>query len=116
MATCRDCETALVAPKDWRRMTLAQRAESRAAGRHRSGGWGCCEPCYNRRRRLRQRPDDVERKQVPAVAVLEDWRMLADRELSRAENVRRLAPRMGMTEAALAKALERAVRRGELAA
>lgn len=77
------------------------------------GGHGRCGVCHGRMRRngtyeIQLGPG----RPVPHVA--EDWAELVDRTRSQAENVRALAPRFGMTEAALERAVLRAKRRGLL--
>lgn len=115
MRTCTECGATMVPKRRWNAMRPTERACLRAAGHQRTGGRGKCDRCYSRCRYRDAREGQVL-KIVPRRDVLEDWQQLADRSLSRAQNIRQLAPRMGMSEAALEKALDRAVRDGELAA
>lgn len=67
---------------------------------------GLCGACYTRWR-LRGTPERARGARVPSQIVAEEWSVLADPALSIAENVRRLAPRLGMSEAALEQAVTR---------
>ncbi len=112
----RDCETCgveMVSDKLWARMTTEQRDEARRRNMLRSGVGPACRRCYMAERRTGTWVVTPPRG-VPADMVVEDWNLLVDRTLSQASNVRRIAPRIGMSEAALEKAILRAKRRGLL--
>lgn len=94
-------------PKDrWRAKSRTERKALQARGVTARGGRGLCDSCY---RYAWERGElvDHERKLRPWSEVREDWEALADRSLSRNENARRLAPRLGMTYDALDRALSR---------
>lgn len=93
---CLDCGRAM---RTWR---------SKPDGRRRSVGRGLCETCHQRHRN-HGTLSDFERRTRPADEVLEDWDFLRHQGYS----IRDAAERMGMTHAALDKALYRAARRGD---
>lgn len=74
---------------------------------------GLCVTCLRRAQKAGT-IIDFERVTMPRETVLEEWARLADRRVSKAENVRRLAPRLGMTPAALDRAVNRATKAGLL--
>ena len=75
-------------------------------GRHQ--GRGLCNPCYKTLHRDGGL-EDYPRMFHAADEVLDDWVFLRDQGYT----IRNAAPRMGMTFAALEKALERAKKRGD---
>lgn len=71
---------------------------------------GLCDRCYTRWRRYGDPlapPQGWQRPIVPPEIVAEEWSALADPALSISENVRRLAPRLGMSVAGLERAVFR---------
>lgn len=110
---CATCGVEMVTDKLWTRMTPAQRDEARARNMLRSGIGPACIRCEGVQRRAANRAANPPAV-VPAEAVVEDWLLLRDRERSQAANIRLIAPRVGMTEVALEKAILRAKRRGLL--
>lgn len=106
---CVECDTEMVARRAYDRLSVEERARLRVQGRHVHRGFSLCTRCYGRSRwrdgvRRNNRRDDV----------LADWRLLADASKSQYRNVVELAPRIGMSPAALEKALCRAKRDGVL--
>lgn len=97
---CADCDLRTIPYSRWAALTRAERAEARKAGYQRHGGRGLCNTCYERHR-LAGTTIDYERVTVPREVVEDEWRALADAHRSRAENARLIAPRIGMTVAAL---------------
>ena len=81
---------------------------SKPDGRPRFIGRGLCEACHQRHRK-RGTLSDFERRTRPADEVLEDWDFLRRQGYS----IRDAAERMGMTHAALDRALCRAANRGD---
>lgn len=69
---------------------------------------GLCNACFCAEHKAGTL-DDWETDLCPAHLVLDDWAILRDQ----GHTVRDAAPRLGMTAAALDKALERAKRRGD---
>lgn len=102
---CNDCSRKLHTRRAWRVIPLAERRTMRA-GHAMVQGRGLCVGCYVRAQR-NGTIIDQETTGKPWAQVLEDWHRLADRSLTRMENVRRIAPRVGMTVDALERAVTR---------
>lgn len=102
------CGRELVPSREWSKVT--DRDRTRYA---RNQARGLCGMCH-KAARLDGTLIDYERRNTPADQVVEEWTENLDRSVSIAENVRRLAPRMGMSEHALYQAVFRARRRGLL--
>ena len=102
---CNDCSRTMHHRDVWRALPIAERRV--LSSEHTMfAGRGLCHGCYSRAQRNGTIVDH-ELAARPWAHVLEDWRRLADRNLSRLANVQRIAPRIGMT----VEALERAVTR-----
>jgi hypothetical protein len=97
------CGARLVTHHRWLNLEPAVRAELRAAGYHAKDREGECHRCAQRRR---YRPS--ERSGYTRDEVLSEWGQHVDRRESKRRNIDALAPRMGMTPAALERALLRA--------
>jgi hypothetical protein len=117
-AACLDCGRTLVTSGVWARASRDLRAAWVADGRSQHRGRGMCARCRERRRvagTLDERPPVARRARRRMV--LEEWEHLggdSNAWPSRAAAVRALAPRLGMSGAALYRALNRAgvTRRG----
>lgn len=105
-SNCRRCSIELVPDPAWRRMTLDQRAAAKAAGIAKHNGRGLCRACYEW---VKAHADliDYEPNQVPAAVVAEEWEHLRNPRGSRMQQIREVAPRMGMSVPALHAALLR---------
>lgn len=102
------CERRLVPDNRWHGLTNAERKAYRDRGVYPHASRGLCAS-HARQAREDGTVLDYERRDVPADMVVEEWqRADLDPTLSKAARIRLMAPRLGMTEAALGKALERA--------
>lgn len=110
MNPCTRCRIPMMTEHAWEKLTLEERAQRRADGVNCHRGLGLCVPCYMRRR---VRPVRTTR---PVATVAEDWTELANPHRTQKDNVRHLAPRLGMTETALERAVLRAKKLGLVAA
>lgn len=108
------CGAKLIRWGVWAAMTRDERLEARADGHERAYGDICARCEHNRRRG--GKVGVPRRVHTPIEDVAEDWAMLRNRELSQAANIRRIAPRMGMSERALEAAILRAKKIGLIAA
>jgi hypothetical protein len=106
MGRCKDCPRHLVATVKWRALTATVRQQLRDTGHRRHAARGLCDSCY-RKRIGRGTLIDVERNTVPRDMVRDEWERSYNPEVSINENVRRLAPRMGMSFDALDMAVRR---------
>lgn len=106
------CGARMIPANRWRRMPLAQRRHARTLGLNYHAGRGLCCACFERVRGLDDRP---ERLTYARAELLAEWDLLYDRSRSRAANCRLIAPRLGMTYAALEKAITRASVQGAIA-
>jgi len=103
------CDLILVSEAPWRATPVADRVVLRAAGYARHSGRGLCTNHYWQAARagtLDQYPGKIR----PSTNVAEDWATISlsqNKLESRAYRIREAAPRMGMTEHALEKALDR---------
>lgn len=96
-------------------MTVAERKQQKSEGRRRRTGRGLCVNCADwlrRRGRIEEYP--LTEADVPIAVVVEEWAWLANPWRSDAHNIEALAPRLGMTNKALERALERARSKGLL--
>lgn len=107
--TCTNCDRQLVPQKVWQALPLEERNQRRAAGQSYHQARNLCANCYDTVRRAGALIDH-ETVTQPATMVLEEWDRMVDRERSQNENVRLIAPRLGMTEAALLAQVLRAKR------
>lgn len=110
---CATCGVQLLIEKLWRTLTPEQRANAWRHDVARGDSSTACARCFGQARRAAS-PTRRVRNSVANVA--EDWDTLADRRITQAANVRHLAPRLGMTEAALERAILRAKKLGLVAA
>lgn len=118
--TCTSCGAQMVANYRWygdstRRpprapMTTEEREDARADGLVPGRNGTTCMACYCAERRGGRK----QRDPVPAEVVVEEWKLLVDRTRSTGENIRLIAPRVGMSPGALEHAIRRAKRRGLL--
>lgn len=112
MRTCTACTIPMIAMETWRNTPREERRRLRPTVRPHQAR-GLCDTCYYRDKR---HGHTTNRLTVRVVDVAEDWTHLADRRHSQQANVRALAPRLGMTETALERAILRAKRLGLVAA
>ena len=102
------CDRRMVSRRVWDKATRERRAELAAQGVHKHQGRGLCSRCYSRARAAGTL-EDYPATVYTRAEVLDEWQAAGlDRTLSRAERCRRLAPRLGMSFAALERALDRA--------
>lgn len=104
---CRRCDRRTIPRLTWCAATREQRRAWITARCAQRGSRGLCHGCY----RWASKHDhliDYERRYRVTDEVLEEWNYLADPSAPVLPEVRRLAPRMGMT----VKALEQALIRG----
>lgn len=106
MGSCVDCGRPTVPDRRWRAVPPEDRAERFGEFTRADRGRGMCSACY-RRWQVRTPLDERAPKGIPRDIVAEEWEMFHDGRLSRAANIRLIAPRIGMSEAALEKALDR---------
>lgn len=111
---CDQCRIPTLPYTTWTKAPQPVRDTWKATGLRRAGARGLCNTCYRTRWATGQLTDHP-RRNVPRRDVLEDWAALSDERagLSQTQAVRIMAPRLGMTPAALEKALARARARGE---
>lgn len=98
----------MVTETAWKKLTLAERATLRADGVSFHRARGLCA------RRHNPNPLKVRGGARLVSDVAEEYAFFADPNCSQIANVRAIAPRLGMTEAALERAVLRAKRRGLL--
>lgn len=101
------CAYRLMPWKRWYDASKDQRRTWTAAGILLHQGRGLCRRHYDHCR-TNGTLVDFELKGVPRDVVLEEWERMDKGGSSRAEAAKLLAPRLGMTYAALEKALDRA--------
>lgn len=104
MDNCLNCASHLVSDREWRNATQVQRDTWVAAGTLRRMGRGLCSRCYGTAR-LHGTLDQYPRTNRPWSETLEEWHFLANPRRTHRENVRHLAPQLGMSEEALHRAL-----------
>lgn len=109
---CIDCGVDMMGTRAWGKLSPEERKSSRDRGFVRQGSRSRCVRCHGRVRR-RENPKPP-RSRARTEIVVEDWKLLADPELSQNANIRNLAPRMGMTVYGLQAAILRAKRYGLL--
>lgn len=105
--TCVRCEAQMVTNDRWRDAGQEQRRAWCKAGVFRHTGRGLCHRCYGwllRRGLL----IDYARSNARWADVLEEYDFLHDPHRTQAENVRHLAPKLGVSEKALKFALVQA--------
>jgi len=102
---CNNCGRVLHERSRWRMLPKADRVALRH-GHAMHMGRGLCHGCYSRAQRDGS-VIDHEATVKPWAYVLDEWKRLADPEASRVENARRIAPHLGMTVAALERAVTR---------
>lgn len=111
MRTCKGaCGRQLMSWVQWRDTPTEVRVRDRAV-RAKHDARGLCNSC-RRAAEANGTLIDYERKTMTRTEVLAEWSLLYDPEVSIAENVRRIAPRIGMSEYALDRAITRARRDG----
>lgn len=106
IGTC-DCGIRLIAHRTWEKLNAEERAEFRRTGHNRADRVGECHACGCSRRWQAYRdanPLPFNRR----ADVLAEWEFLVDHRMTMNANIREIAPRLGMTRKALAKALGRA--------
>lgn len=105
---CSWCGYALVQPREWRKLTTDQRRDLNRQGWRQASARGMCATHYGHALR-RGELVDHERQTRSRTEVLAEWEHLAGEVvgMSRTQAAEYLAPRMGMTAAALHKHLER---------
>lgn len=103
---CVRCGAPMIPDRRWRALTSEERSSSGQAG-HRARG--LCNHCY-----LASRGDlaDYERRSRPSVETAEEATRLLDPTRPVASQLPHVAPRLGMTPAAVEKALARARAQG----
>lgn len=106
LEACGRCERGIIPSTEWRTASPEQRDAWRTEGMARHEARGLCQPCY-RLVRIADRLVNYERRNIPTAEVLEEWEWMADPLRPLNEEIRRLAPRFGMSEDALAGALQR---------
>ena len=113
---CHRCERPMVPNKEWLKADTETRQTWVDTGRVRSMSRGLCTSCYNRLsgRRLGELAD-YARQTMPRGHVVEEWDHLKTQGAPLYVNLKRVAPRLGMSPKALDKALRRAGRIGEAA-
>ena len=94
---CARCERPIIARTQWRRHTPEERTALTAENVSIHQGRGLCSPCYRHHR------DDYDRTNQRLADVLEEWTYLAEPLAPVRQEVRRLAPRLGMTPKTLEK-------------
>lgn len=107
VSRCHDCRRELVAQREWRAMDSDQRGFHLASGRASRASRGLCQGCDSTRRH-RGTIDDLPRAYRTNAEVVEEWNALHDPGAPMNRNIRAVAPRIGMTTQALARALARA--------
>lgn len=108
MQQCKTCHRDMIAGRQWEKLTKEQRDERRAKGITLSDSHGLCARCRTRERRGASKASAV----VPAEVVVEEWNWLANPTRPDPDNIRDLAPRLGMSYAGLEQAVFVARKRG----
>jgi len=103
---CARCLRRTLPADRWRKVDKATREAWRADGLVAMDSRGLCRTCYSWATKHGKRLD-YERRNVPTAELLEEWEHLADPLRPVLEEVKRLAPRLGMKEKTLAQALHR---------
>lgn len=107
------CGRQLVSRYTWRRATMPERDEMRANNIREHLGRGMCRTCWERVN-YHGNLAEHERLSRDNEDVLAEWHHVdLNREMPRARRIALVAPRLGMTETALERALYRAKARGE---
>jgi len=103
---CTRCLRRTITRLRWLAATPEQRAAWAAVGVAKREGRGLCGGCY-RWARVNGRLVDYERTNARLAELLEEWEHMADPTRPVLEEVRRLAPRLGMEQKTLETALYR---------
>lgn len=103
---CARCRRRTMAKAQWRSHTTTERRTLLSRGVASRGGRGLCEGCY-RWAFENGRLIDYERVNQRTADVVEEWQHMADPLRPLREEIRRLAPRLGMVEKTLEQALHR---------
>jgi hypothetical protein len=108
MNKCTTCHRHMIAGRQWEKLTKEQRTANRAKGITVADSHGLCGRCRTRQRRGVSKRATV----VPSSVVVEEWNWLANPTRPDQDNIRDLAPRLGMTYAGLEQAVFMARKRG----
>lgn len=110
--TCLSCGAECVPHRTWRNLSQTERAAHRAEGREAKLTREWCSKCYH----ADKRGELVRNSPVNLAVVVEEWNWITDPWRTDRANAELLAPRLGMTVAALEMAVHRGRSLGLVAA